>query len=96
MDISINTARNGFSTGIAAVEEGRGSGVAGVGSQVAGEDGRGLRLSTAGGVSPAPIGEADAITAVPDSALSRSDDLGRMVAAAFNLPPPPMPDFASA
>ena len=31
--------------------------------------------------------------AIPESALSRDDDLGRLVSAAFNLPPPPMPDF---
>lgn len=28
---------------------------------------------------------------VPDSALSRDDDLGKLVKAAFNFPPPPMP-----
>jgi hypothetical protein len=31
--------------------------------------------------------------AIPESELSRDDDLGKLVSAAFNLPPPPMPDF---
>ncbi len=30
---------------------------------------------------------------VPDDALRRDDDLGNLVKAAFNLPPPAMPDF---
>ena len=30
---------------------------------------------------------------VPDSALSRNDDIGRLVNAAFSLPAPPMPQF---
>ena len=30
---------------------------------------------------------------IPESALSRDDDLGKLVSAAFNLPPPPMPNF---
>ncbi len=46
-------------------------------------------------ISSAAIGEADAITPVPDSALSRDDDLGRLVKAALNLPPPPMPRFTT-
>lgn len=30
---------------------------------------------------------------VPDSALSRDDALGKLVTAAFNFQPPPMPSF---
>lgn len=30
---------------------------------------------------------------VPESALDRNDDLGRVVNAAFSLPAPPMPQF---
>ena len=41
-------------------------------------------------VSPEDLAAAE----IPDSALSRDDALGRLVGAAFNLPPPPMPDFA--
>lgn len=34
---------------------------------------------------------ASAVESVPDSALDRDDLLGRLVNAAFNLPPPPIP-----
>ena len=30
---------------------------------------------------------------IPDAALSRDDDIGKLVKSAFNLPPPPMPNF---
>lgn len=33
------------------------------------------------------------VAEVPDVALSRDDALGDLVKAAFNLPPPTMPDF---
>ena len=32
---------------------------------------------------------------IPDEALLRDDDLGKLVNAAFDLPPPPMPAFVS-
>ena len=35
--------------------------------------------------------EALAAAEIPDSALDRDDALGRLVSAAFNLPPPPFP-----
>ena len=35
----------------------------------------------------------DGIAGVPDAALTRDDDLGRRVSAAFNLPAPPAPQF---
>ena len=31
---------------------------------------------------------------IPESALTRDDPLGDLVGRAFNLPPPPMPDFS--
>ena len=34
------------------------------------------------------------VAKVPDEALSRDDELGNLVKAAFNLPAPPMPTFA--
>ena len=37
--------------------------------------------------------EAVEAATIPESALSRDDDLGKLVSAAFNLPPPPMPNF---
>ena len=39
------------------------------------------------------LGKSEPIAEVPDAALSRDDELGRLVSAAFNLPPPPMPEF---
>ena len=33
-------------------------------------------------------------TEIPESALTRDDPLGDLVGRAFNLPPPPMPDFS--
>ena len=37
---------------------------------------------------------AEPISDIPDAAISRDDALGKLVNAAFNLPPPPMPSFA--
>ncbi len=39
-----------------------------------------------------PVAEPSA-AGIPDSALSRKDDIGRLVDSVFNLPPPPMPSF---
>ena len=33
------------------------------------------------------------VAEVPDSALMRDDELGRLVSSAFNFPPPAMPEF---
>ena len=40
------------------------------------------------------IASAEPVADVPDAALLRDDELGKLVNAAFNLPPPPMPTFA--
>ncbi|MBP5787814.1 MAG: hypothetical protein J6Y19_08375, partial [Kiritimatiellae bacterium] len=37
-----------------------------------------------------------AAASIPDSALTRTDPLGLLVSSAFDLPPPPMPDFSRA
>ncbi len=50
---------------------------------------RSSNVQSVGRASAEPVGE------VPDAALSRDDDLGKLVNAAFNLPPPPMPSFPS-
>lgn len=39
------------------------------------------------------LGKSEPLVEVPDAALSRDDELGRLVSAAFNLPTPPMPEF---
>ena len=47
-------------------------------------------------VTEAHVSDLDATEVVPDSALRRDDPLGRLVSAAFSLPPPPMPAFPDA
>ena len=42
----------------------------------------------------AGLASSEPVTDVPDAALSRDDALGKLVLAAFNMPPPPMPTFA--
>ena len=47
------------------------------------------------GEGTAGIASAEPTANVPDEALTRDDPLGKLMSAAFNLAPPPMPDFAS-
>ncbi len=42
---------------------------------------------------PRGVSSAEPVFDVPDSALSRDDALGKLVTAAFNFQPPPMPAF---
>ena len=42
---------------------------------------------------PSGIASSEPVADVPDAALDRDDALGKLMAAAFNLPPPPMPPF---
>ena len=47
-------------------------------------------------VTQAPAAPEDiAAAGIPESALTRDDDLGRLVSSAFALPAPPMPDFGN-
>lgn len=41
-----------------------------------------------------PVKDSEPISEVPESALSRDDELGKLVGAAFNLQAPPMPAFS--
>jgi len=45
-------------------------------------------------VQPSSVASSEPVADVPDVALDRDDALGKLVNAAFNLPPPPMPAFA--
>ena len=45
-------------------------------------------------VQSAGLTSAEPVAEVPDGALSRDDELGKLMNAAFSLPPPPMPNFA--
>ena len=42
---------------------------------------------------PSGLASAEPVADIPDAALSRDDALGKLISAAFNLPPPPMPAF---
>jgi len=42
---------------------------------------------------PVDLASSEPVAEVPDTALLRDDALGKLVSAAFNLPPPPMPSF---
>jgi len=42
---------------------------------------------------PANVAVSEPVADVPDAALDRDDTLGKLMNAAFNLPPPPMPAF---
>ena len=45
-------------------------------------------------ITEAPTSPEDITAAtLPDTALSRDDDLGLLITTAFDLPPPPMPTF---
>lgn len=71
-----------------------GADIGGVGQEVNGASGgprqpHNLEITT--GVTE--LVSAEPVADVPESALSRDDDLGKLMGAVFNLPPPPMPDF---
>ena len=71
-----------------------GEGVAGA-RHLAGDASHGTRsvsnLTIGEGI--AALSSAEPTADVPDAALRRDDDLGNLVNAVFNLPPPPMPNF---
>ena len=41
------------------------------------------------------IAAAEPLTDIPENALSRDDDLGRLISSAYCLQPPPMPNFGN-
>lgn len=83
---------------------GIGAGAFGIGGQskVEGQKAEAQRSSAAGqDISLSEVKSFDVLQGsepladVPADALLRDDKLGRVVSSAFNLPPPPMPDFES-
>ena len=42
---------------------------------------------------PVSFAASEPVAEIPDTALQRDDALGKLVSAAFNFPPPPMPVF---
>ena len=90
MEINLNNNRIGnFGVGLGALE------TQGVESEHGAQSAKKADMAaftiTEGVASPEDISAA----AIPEAELSRDDDLGRLVTAAFNLPPPPMPDFSA-
>ena len=92
--MEINLSNNGLSN-IGAGREALDAAAIGIGQEA--KVGSGVKPQDAVTITNAPRGvsSAEPVFDVPDSALSRDDALGKLVTAAFNLPPPPMPDFAS-
>ena len=92
MEINLNSGGFG-NVGIGrespgAVGIGLGSEANGIGAKPGSRDSVTFASATTGLASAEPVAE------VPEAALSRDDGLGRLVASAFSLPPPPMPSFA--
>ena len=91
MDINFNSISVGsraFGIGAESAAEGKSlDGQKAVGQQVDG----GFRLSDAHNYDI--IAGSEPIADVPANELVRDDGLGRIVASAFNFPPPPMPNF---
>ena len=63
------------------------------GSKVEGQKTGGQEVRFSGAQSFDVIRGSEPIAEVPDSALTRDDELGRLVSSAFNFPPPAMPEF---
>ena len=63
------------------------------GSKVEGQKTGGQDIKLSGAQSFDVIRGSEPIAEVPDSALTRDDELGRLVSSAFNFPPPAMPEF---
>ena len=94
MEINMNS--NGFGRiglgreALDANAVGAGNGAAGIDAKRAAPD-----KVTFTHAQPSSIVSAEPVADVPDAALSRDDELGKLMNAAFNLPPPPMPSFSS-
>jgi hypothetical protein len=63
------------------------------GTKVEGQKTGGHEVRLSGAQSFDVIRGSEPIAEVPDSALTRDDELGRLVSSAFNFPPPAMPEF---
>ena len=63
------------------------------GTKVEGQKIGGHEVRLSGAQSFDVIRGSEPVAEVPDSALTRDDELGRLVSSAFNFPPPAMPEF---
>lgn len=85
----------GFGGNMGVMPETAGAGVGNV-RHTAAEESQASRSISNLTIGDGPIGlsSAEPTAAVPDAALRRDDDLGKLVSSAFSLPPPQMPVFA--
>ena len=95
MEININS--NGFGN-IGMGREMLDANVVGAGSETKATTGAGAKREAHDRViftrvQPDGIASSEPVADVPDEALSRDDELGKLMSTAFNLPPPPMPTF---
>jgi hypothetical protein len=90
--MEINLSNNGLNN-IGAGREALDAAAIGIGQEA--KVGSGVKPQDAVTITNAPRGvsSAEPVFDVPDSALSRDDALGKLVTAAFNFQPPPMPAF---
>ena len=87
MDINFNNI--GIGNGAYGIgDQAKIDGVKTEGQKTVGQD---IKLS--GAQSFDVIRGSEPVAEVPDSALTRDDELGRLVSSAFNFPPPAMPEF---
>ena len=87
MDINFNNI--GIGNGAYGIgDQAKVDGVKTEGQKTVGQD---IKLS--GAQSFDVIRGSEPVAEVPDSALTRDDELGRLVSSAFNFPPPAMPEF---
>ena len=87
---------NKFGGNMGVMPEMSGTGVEDVRRTAAGESNASRSVSNltfSDGISN--LSSAEPIAEVSDEYLKRDDDLGKLINAAFNLPPPSMPDFAN-
>jgi len=90
MNLEFTTTRAGGQAAYVASEAAAGAADAVKSANAGANTSRASKLAVKEGVA-AP--EDVAAATMPDDVLSRDDALGRLVSAAFNLPPPPAPPF---
>ena len=87
MNISINS----IGAGVKTFCTGEQAAVAGKKTEDAKDGNEGLKVSDVRNIDV--LVGSEPVADVPAGEMVRDDGLGRLVSSAFNLPPPPMPDF---
>ena len=89
MDLTVN--QNGFRN-LGAGGEMPSVGDVGAKNAATGRDG-GFDVNLTVTTPPSGLQNGEPVADIPAGALARDDALGNLVSSAFNLPPPPMPEF---